>query len=453
MSRLTSWLRLWFTFERRVGRREYIVTGLALAPLKYVVDVLLVWLGTGRFWTPLDYVHPVEILMRYPSPRAATWLVPVLGLWALPFLWIGISMSMRRALDAGSSAWLALLFFVPWLNYALMAALALLPSRAPRPIAAERPREYEHRLPRALLAMAAGATLGLGTLALSVFVLRSYGVALFLGTPFVMGALTAFLFNRHYPATGRETQEVTFMTLAITGGVVLFASWEGALCLLMASPIAFGIAAMGAILGRHVALRDRSDARIALLALAVLPTLASFDARRPNTALREVHSAIVIDAAPEVVWRHVIAFPPLPAPSELVFRLGIAYPMKAEIVGHGVGATRYCVFSTGAFVEPITHWEPGRRLSFDVVTQPRPLQEWSPYADVMPPHLDGYFRSRRGEFRLIALPNGRTRLEGSTWYEMRLYPEEYWVLFGDAFIHRIHERVLAHIKRVAETSR
>jgi hypothetical protein len=146
-------------------------------------------------------------------------------------------------------------------------------------------------------------------------------------------------------------------------------------------------------------------------------------------------------------------FPPLPAPSELVFRLGIAYPTKAEIIGQGVGATRYCVFSTGTFVEPITHWEPGRRLSFDVVTQPRPLQEWSPYADVMPPHLDGYFRSRRGEFRLIALPNGRTRLEGSTWYEMRLYPEEYWVLFGDAFVHRIHERVLAHIKREAETSR
>src|ERR671931_95594 len=97
MGRLTSWLRLWFTFERRVGRREYIATGLALAPLKYIVDVLLVWLGTSRFWTPLDYVHPVEILMRYPSPRAATWLVPVLGLWALPFLWIGISMSMRRA--------------------------------------------------------------------------------------------------------------------------------------------------------------------------------------------------------------------------------------------------------------------------------------------------------------------------------------------------------------------
>jgi hypothetical protein len=153
-----------------------------------------------------------------------------------------------------------------------------------------------------------------------------------------------------------------------------------------------------------------------------------------------------------VVWRNVIAFPPLPEPSDLVFRAGVAYPRRAEIHGSGVGAVRYCVFSTGAFVEPITVWEPGRRLSFDVREQPRPLQEWSPYADVAPPHLDGYFRSRRGEFRLIALAGGRTRLEGSTWYEMRLYPEAYWVLFGDVLISRIHRRVLEHIRVTAESA-
>jgi hypothetical protein len=79
------------------------------------------------------------------------------------------------------------------------------------------------------------------------------------------------------------------------------------------------------------------------------------------------------------------------------------------------------------------------------------MQEWSPYADISPPHLDGYFRSRRGEFRLVALADGRTRLEGSTWYEMRLEPAAYWVLFGDALIGRIHRRVLQHVKAVTET--
>jgi hypothetical protein len=42
------WLRLWFTFEERVGRREYVVSGLVLALVKYAGDAALVWAATGR---------------------------------------------------------------------------------------------------------------------------------------------------------------------------------------------------------------------------------------------------------------------------------------------------------------------------------------------------------------------------------------------------------------------
>jgi hypothetical protein len=314
----------------------------------------------------------------------------------------------------------------------------------------EPPRSYEDHLPKALLAIAAGAAVGLGMLALSVFGLASYGASLFLGTPFVIGALTAFLFNRRYPATASETQQVVLMTLGCVGGVTLLVAAEGAICLLMAAPLAIGIGAMGAALGRRIALRDQGAAVNALLGVMMLPAAAVFDVDRPASPLREVRSAVIIDAPPAAVWRNVVQFPPLPEPSELVFRAGIAYPKRARIVGEGVGAVRYCVFSTGAFVEPITRWEPGHRLSFDVRAQPRPMHEWSPYADIAPPHLDGYFRSRRGEFRLVALPDGRTRLEGSTWYEMRLEPAAYWSLFGDALISRIHHRVLEHVRRVTE---
>jgi hypothetical protein len=101
-------------------------------------------------------------------------------------------------------------------------------------------------------------------------------------------------------------------------------------------------------------------------------------------------------------------------------------------------------------VEPITAWEPGRRLSFDVTEQPAPMTELSPYRHIHPPHLEGYLRSRRGEFRLVPLPGGRTRLEGSTWYELEMYPQDYWTLWSDACIQRIHQRVLRHIKQVAE---
>lgn len=57
---------------------------------------------------------------------------------------------------------------------------------------------------------------------------------------------------------------------------------------------------------------------------------------------------------------------------------------------------------------------------------------------------------RRGEFRLVALPDGRTRLEGSTWYTLDMAPQAYWTLWSDALIHRVHARVLEHVRDLAE---
>ena len=122
----------------------------------------------------------------------------------------------------------------------------------------------------------------------------------------------------------------------------------------------------------------------------------------------------------------------------------------SHIEGQGVGATRYCEFTTGAFVEPITVWDPPHRLAFDVTEQPAPMFELSPYRDIHPPHLDGFMRSNRGEFRLVALDDGRTRLEGRTWYEVEMFPQWYWTLWTDSIIHRIHLRVLHHVQRISE---
>ncbi len=92
--------------------------------------------------------------------------------------------------------------------------------------------------------------------------------------------------------------------------------------------------------------------------------------------------------------------------------MGVAYPIRATITGEGVGACRHCIFTTGTFVEPITHWEAPTRLSFDVTSQPDPMTELSPYKSIHPPHLDSSFRSLKGEFRLRALGNDSTLLEG-----------------------------------------
>jgi hypothetical protein len=163
-----------------------------------------------------------------------------------------------------------------------------------------------------------------------------------------------------------------------------------------------------------------------------------------------VTTSITIEAPVSVVWKNVVAFPPLAAPEEWLFRAGIAYPTSAQIVGSGAGAVRYCRFSTGDFVEPITVWDEDRLLAFDVSAQPPAMRELSPWK-ITPPHLErNYMRSQRGQFRLMALSDRRTLLEGTTWYQNYFWPQAYWRAWSDGIVHRIHLRVLLHVKQQAE---
>ena len=59
--------------------------------------------------TPVDYFDPVLASRLAALGQYPTWLPFALLLWALPFVWCGVSMSARRAIDAGRSSALALL--------------------------------------------------------------------------------------------------------------------------------------------------------------------------------------------------------------------------------------------------------------------------------------------------------------------------------------------------------
>ncbi len=220
----------------------------------------------------------------------------------------------------------------------------------------------------------------------------------------------------------------------------------------MAAPLMSPLAAAGGLLGKALADLQTPLDRRSWLGLVALPLVAIVDHRSFPGRECVVLSSVEIDAPPAAVWNSVVEFPQLPPPAEWYFRAGIASPQGAHIFGRGVGAVRHCEFTTGEFVEPITTWEEPHRLAFDVAAQPEPMFELTPYAAIHPPHLKGTFRSRRGEFRLIELAGGRTRLEGRTWYELDMSPGAYWTPWADWLIHRIHERVLVHIKQEVERS-
>jgi hypothetical protein len=375
----------------------------------------------------------------------------VLYLWTIPFLWISVSMSIRRAADAGLSPWLGFVTLVPLVNLLFMIVLCCLPSQAGDSWNVARPAAEPASRPLDA-ALSVGLSLVVGGLMVwgSVYLLSAYGGSLFLGTPMLMGVSASYFFNRPVSHGFAASAGIGAAALLLGFVALLLFALEGVICLMMAAPLALPIAALGGLLGKAIADASRRPAYEIAAALVTLPLWTMTEAWLIQAPERVVLTSVEIEAPPAIVWNNVVEFPELPRERAWYFRLGIACPERAEISGRGVGAVRRCEFTTGTFVEPIKVWDEPRRLAFDVTEQPAPMFELSPYRHVHPPHLENNLRSSRGEFRLIELAGGRTRLEGRTWYRCEMAPQWYWTAWSDLLIHKIHERVLEHIREVSE---
>ena len=450
-----------------VGRLPYVLTGLSLAVLKYLLDRGLLGRLIDDDWMPWDYLSPlfaaVETTPYQDSPGTAlSWIA--LAAATLPFLFIGVSLSMRRAIDAGLHPMVGLLFFVPFVNYLLIVLLGIVGPKSVESVVA--PGGSSGGLPtgrdrdaKAWLPMIGGLLVGLTMVFFAVIGLNSYGAGLFLGAPFASGAVTGFLSASHARSSMREAVFLGQMAMLGIGVTLIVVAFEGLICLLMALPLASLATGVGSMVGWVLGRRGedaggpRNSATILIVVLVAWPLLSAFEAQSLEPRVRPVSTSLLIDAPPEVVWRNVVSFGDLDEPkgiSEWIFHTGIAYPVRARIDGHGVGAVRHCEFSTGSFVEPITVWDEPRHLAFDVIAQPAPMKELSPYRELEPVHLDDYLRSQRGEFRLERQPDGSTLLVGTTFYSVEVLPQLYWRLYSDFIIRAIHRRVLEHIGELSE---
>ena len=445
-----------------IGRAGYLVSGVALFAIKHHLDRFVATGFFGRRWGFFNYLIPPEhgegLFELGPDAQR---FYGTLLLLAVPFIVVGVTLTLRRLRSAGLPAPLVVLFFVPVVNLVFFLVLSALPERAGPARLGHPPRGLEHWIPTSVFGsavVAIGLTLVLGAVVTLVGanVLERYGWGLFVGLPFAMGLLAALVHGYHAPRNVGQCLGVALAATLLLACLLLAIAVEGILCLFMAAPIAAGLAAFGGMVGYVLQRRAepaRSPAVLVAVALSAPFLMAMEQVSPPPAPLFEVTTTVDVGAPPDVVWEQVVAFGEIAPPKELLFRLGIAYPIRAVLDGSGPGAVRHCVFSTGSFVEPITAWEPPWRLAFGVSAQPAPMQEWTPWRHLRPAHLDGYLRSERGEFRLTALPGGRTRLEGTTWYRHDLWPAAYWRLWTDAILHRIHARVLRHIGASSEAAR
>lgn len=451
-----------FRWDGTVDRGTYTWVGLIGFAMKFNLDRCITYYGFGKNWSLFQYFGQGIGSRSSFSLSADPDMFLVLLASALPFIWVGVTMTLRRLRSAGLPLPLVFLFFVPILNLTFFLLLAVFPEEKNGSERTGKPQGMikrtldqwipQSRLGAATLAAVVSAIFGGLFVYLTIQHFQTYGYTVFVSIPFGMGLFSTLLYGYHEPRTLSQCLSVAAAATFLLGAFLFALAFEGIFCLVMAMPLGFVLAALGGMVGYVIQrIPPRPTPAVLGVLLLFFPLMMGMEVKAGLEApVFEIKSSVDIQASPEKVWKNVVAFTEIPPPTEFLFRAGLAYPIRAEIQGKGPGAVRHCVFSTGPFVEPIQIWDEPHLLKFSVTENPAPMEEWTPYREIHPPHLHHFLVSNGGQFRLIPLPNGGTRLEGTTWYLHHMWPSAYWQVWSDQIIHRIHLRVLNHIKKESE---
>jgi hypothetical protein len=455
--------QLW-DFSGVTDRKAYALIGVIAFAIKSNIDRVVAMYCFRRTWGMLNYWFPFHSKI---APRGVHGSDLALSLTLLaisvPFIYLGICQTVRRLRDCMWPLWLAALFFLPFVNLLFFLTLCIQPSRTTlemRPSDDSRVQRLQFRWndgkkwTAALVSILSTTVFGVLLSVLATAYPANYGWGLFVGLPFCLGLFSTLVYSYSAPRSFAECMSVAVFPVFLVAGALLLLAFEGVICLVMAAPIGLALSALGGVVGYAVQdgrWRMRGRPAVMGMVLLVAPMWMQLDPwLQGEPEVHTVQSSIEINAPPEMVWQKVVTFSEIPSERELIFHSGVAYPLRATIVGHGPGAVRRCEFSTGAFVEPIEVWDEPRLLQFSVAENPAPMEELTPYDHIEPPHLKGYFVSKKGQFELTRLEGNRTRLTGTTWYSDNIWPAGYWRAWSDYIVHHIHLRVLRHIRAEAE---
>lgn len=442
------------SWKGSINRKDFLIWGAVLFAIKYNLDRLTA-VASNRTWYITDYfLHADNLSIRELSSPDRTFYM-ILLLQSLPFVWFGTILCVKRLRSSGVPPWLVIFFFIPFVNLLLFVLLSAIPEKEEKAIGKDRLLDKlmpESQYGSAIFSVGIVLLVALAITGLLMNYLHDYGWSLFVGIPFFLGFGSVLIYGHRRKLTYWQALCVALISILFFNLIIFILAFEGILCIVMAFPILLAVAFIGATIGFVIHNNQRiAAARMFVVPVIVIPLLGIIEHNNPLTAITtHVDTEIIIDASKQEVWDELVAFSHINEPAEWLFKTGIAYPIDAGISGTGAGAIRKCNFTTGPFIEPITIWDEPNLLAFGVLDQPPPLIEWSIYSDLRIAHLDGYFKSVKGQFKLEELSGGRTKLTGTTWYYHSIWPSTYWRLWSDHILHKIHFRVLSHIKSEAE---
>lgn len=258
-----------------------------------------------------------------------------------------------------------------------------------------------------------------------------------------------YVANRRVLRSNASTAKYVMLAGALGGMALLMLALEGLMCILLIAPLGLLASVAGGWVGRAMA-RVGHYRGTPLMSVAVLPMIFALEAAMPPAIPIHTRESVDIGAPPAAVWRVITSEKAIALSPGLPGLAGLAYPLRGELLGEGVGARRLGIFSTGTAEERVTAWQPGRLLAFTVLSQPPAMEEMSPYRVVHAPHLYGYVVSGDTRYILTPLPGGRTRLTLEATTILHIDPIAYWEPIARWAFRTNVRRVLADARHKAE---
>jgi hypothetical protein len=440
------------SFEGKIGRLPYLLASAAAFFSQHLaVFIACKVLGVTPVIDAIFWIAPLRTLVVEAKASDAALIAGFA--YFLLVAWGLAALAFRRAADANIHEGLAATVTAPLVQIPVIVYLAAAPPRAVQiekdPLFARDANASGNGM-SAALGVIAGAGITLVAVALSTLVFRVYGFGVFVLLPFVIGVTTAYIANRKADIGGYQTAQLVLGATTLGGIALILASLEGVICILMASPLGALVAVVGGVLGR--ALAGTGKRGQVAPGFALLPIVFALEHLFSVPTNFDTQQAVTVNAPVEVVWSSILRMDRIDEPPSLPFRFGVAYPIRGEVVGEGVGAVRHGEFSTGTAIERVTEWVPNRKLAFAVETDIPAMRELSPYEHVHAPHVIGYFTTRTTSFELAPRPDGAIEVTLRSSHEIRLDPLLYWMPLARFMVAENNARVLAHIRRQAERS-
>jgi hypothetical protein len=240
-------------------------------------------------------------------------------------------------------------------------------------------------------------------------------VAMFVGVPMLLGVFAA---TRRPDGAVAATMKYTTLCLCVVAPLL----GEGAVCLAMAAPIVYPVAALTAWL-----IKRKRDSRLRVV--AAVPFVLALIGQRPPSELPLVTltDSVDVDAPVDAVWRGIDRLT-LPLDRELPLLLRAGFPRPVALVGRGVavGSERRVVFDRGTVVARV------------VARDERGFTVELSYADVGHEFFDRWLKLEDAVFTIEPISDGRTRITHTTRYRRLLEPAFYFGPLEEAGVHQMH---------------